>query len=66
MRLESGDLLVFGGPARMIFHSVAKIHPNTAPPELIRATGLRPGRLNLTFRQFKAAAGAGPGTAGGR
>ncbi|GIL84065.1 hypothetical protein Vretimale_11035 [Volvox reticuliferus] len=61
VRLESGDLLVFGGPGRMIFHSVSKVHPNTAPPELVRATGLRPGRLNLTFRQYRALTG-GPGT----
>ena len=26
MRLESGDLLAFGGPSRMCFHGVAKCH----------------------------------------
>jgi alkylated DNA repair dioxygenase AlkB len=51
--LESGDLLVFGGPARMVFHGVSQIHANTAPQQLVEATGLRPGRLNLTFREFK-------------
>ena len=50
LRLESGDALVFGGAARMAFHGVPRIHAGTAPPELLAATGLRPGRLNLTFR----------------
>ncbi|KAG2487350.1 hypothetical protein HYH03_014064 [Edaphochlamys debaryana] len=54
VRLESGDLLVFGGPSRMLFHAVPKIHPHTAPAELVRGCGLRPGRLNLTFRQYSA------------
>ncbi|KAK3244407.1 hypothetical protein CYMTET_45977 [Cymbomonas tetramitiformis] len=51
--LESGDLLVFGGPARLLYHGVPTIHPKTAPPALVTRTGLRPGRLNLTFREFK-------------
>ncbi|PNH00684.1 Alpha-ketoglutarate-dependent dioxygenase AlkB, partial [Tetrabaena socialis] len=54
VRLESGDVLVFGGPGRMIFHSVARVLPHTAPKQLLDATGLRPGRLNLTFRQYRA------------
>lgn len=49
--LESGDVLIFGGPSRMIFHGVPFIHPQTAPPWLIENTDLRPGRINLTFRQ---------------
>ncbi len=51
VRLDSGDALVFGGPARMLFHSVPAIYPGTAPEQLLAATGLRPGRLNLTIRQ---------------
>ncbi|CAH9103195.1 unnamed protein product [Cuscuta europaea] len=49
--LESGDVLIFGGKSRHIFHGVKSIIPDTAPvlPEGIKA--LRPGRLNLTFRQ---------------
>lgn len=50
--LESGDVLIFGGPARMIFHGVPHIHPHTAPSWLINKTNMRPGRLNLTFRQL--------------
>lgn len=43
--LRSGDLFVFGGPARLAFHGVPRVHPGTAPPEL----GLE-GRLNITLR----------------
>jgi alkylated DNA repair dioxygenase AlkB len=49
--LESGDLLVFGGAARMVYHGVAQVHSGTAPQQLVQQTGLRPGRLNLTFRE---------------
>lgn len=45
--LESGDAFVFGGPARLRYHGVAKILPHTARPELKLA-----GRFNLTFRQY--------------
>jgi alkylated DNA repair protein (DNA oxidative demethylase) len=45
--LESGDVFVFGGPARLRYHGVSRILPGTAPPEL----GER-GRVNLTFRRF--------------
>ncbi|CAL9371056.1 alpha-ketoglutarate-dependent dioxygenase AlkB family protein [Streptomyces sp. enrichment culture] len=43
--LRSGDLFVFGGPSRLAYHGVPRVHPGTAPPEL----GLT-GRLNLTLR----------------
>ncbi|KAK8663628.1 hypothetical protein V6N13_083437 [Hibiscus sabdariffa] len=46
--LESGDVLLFGGESRMVFHGV----PSSAPEPLKAKTGLRQGRLNLTFRQF--------------
>jgi DNA alkylation damage repair protein AlkB len=45
--LRSGDAFVFGGPSRLRYHGVARIEPNTAPPEL----GME-GRFNLTFRQY--------------
>jgi DNA alkylation damage repair protein AlkB len=45
--LESGDVFVFGGPARLRYHGVSKIIPGTAPTELALS-----GRLNLTFRQY--------------
>jgi alkylated DNA repair protein (DNA oxidative demethylase) len=47
LRLESGDAFVFGGPARLRYHGVSRIAPNTAPPAL----GLA-GRFNLTLRQY--------------
>lgn len=50
--LESGDVLIFGGKSRHVFHGVASIIPNSAPRMLLEETLLRPGRLNLTFRQF--------------
>jgi DNA oxidative demethylase len=45
--LESGDAFVFGGPARLRYHGVSRIVPDTAPPEFELA-----GRFNLTFRQY--------------
>jgi len=45
--LRSGDLLVFGGPTRRIYHGVPKVLTGTAPPGL----GLPPGRLSITIRQ---------------
>jgi DNA alkylation damage repair protein AlkB len=45
--LESGDAFVFGGPARLRYHGVTRIVPQTAPPELAMT-----GRFNLTFRQY--------------
>jgi alkylated DNA repair protein (DNA oxidative demethylase) len=45
--LESGDVFVFGGPARLRYHGVSRIVPGTAPAPL----GLD-GRYNLTFRRY--------------
>jgi len=47
--LESGDVLVFGGPSRMILHTVQKIIKNTCPLELNMSPFI--GRFNLTFRE---------------
>ena len=43
--LESGDILVFGGPARKMFHGVDKILAGTST--LLSP----PGRINLTLRR---------------
>jgi alkylated DNA repair protein (DNA oxidative demethylase) len=43
LRLEHGDVVVWGGPSRMVFHGVAPIAPGYHP-----LVGAR--RLNLTFR----------------
>jgi len=45
--LKSGDAFVFGGPARLNYHGVAKILAGSAPAGL----GFE-GRINLTFREF--------------
>ncbi|MFH8467769.1 alpha-ketoglutarate-dependent dioxygenase AlkB [Streptomyces sp. NPDC017991] len=45
VELRSGDLFVFGGPARLAHHGVPRVHADTAPREL----GLT-GRLNITLR----------------
>lgn len=45
--LESGDVFVFGGPARLRYHGVTGIQPGSAPAGLPFE-----GRLNLTFRKF--------------
>ena len=47
LRLRSGDLLVFGGPARRVYHGVPKVYDDTGPHDL----GLPPGRLSLTIRE---------------
>lgn len=51
LQLESGDVLIFGGPSRNVFHGVTAIDTTTAP-NLLQHINLRPGRLNLTFRQY--------------
>lgn len=50
--LESGDVLIFGGKSRHIFHGVTAIKTRTAPMTLLDETHMRPGRLNLTFREY--------------
>jgi DNA oxidative demethylase len=47
VELESGDLFVFGGPARLAYHGVPKTVPGSGRPE----TGLSTGRLNITLRE---------------
>lgn len=51
IELRSGDLLVFGGANRRIFHGVPKVHATTAPAGHSRQLGLPPGRLSITLRQ---------------
>ncbi|KAK7354888.1 hypothetical protein VNO80_20456 [Phaseolus coccineus] len=51
LQLESGDVLIFGGPSRNVFHGVTAIDKASAP-NLLQHINLRPGRLNLTFRQY--------------
>lgn len=46
IELASGDLFVFGGPARFAYHGVPKVFPGTAP----EGCGLSTGRINITLR----------------
>jgi len=46
VRLESGDVYLFGGESRLLWHGVTRILPRTSPPSL----RLIPGRLNVTLR----------------
>lgn len=50
-RLQSGDVLVLGGAARLSFHGVDRIYPETST--LLR----QPGRINLTLRRVTRADG---------
>jgi alkylated DNA repair protein (DNA oxidative demethylase) len=45
IRLRSGDLVVFGGPARLAFHGIDRVFPSTS---MLVPRG---GRLNLTLRR---------------
>ena len=47
VKLESGDVFVFGGRWRMMVHSVLQILPKTRPTALRMPHA---GRLNVTFR----------------
>jgi alkylated DNA repair protein (DNA oxidative demethylase) len=42
LELASGDVIAFGGPARLAFHGIDRIRPGTSR--------LLPGRLSLTLR----------------
>lgn len=45
LRLESGDAVVLGGPARLAYHGVDRIYPGTST--LLK----QGGRINLTLRR---------------
>ena len=47
LELESGDLVVFGGPSRFCYHGVTRVLPGTADPRL-EVDG---ERYNLTIRE---------------
>lgn len=47
IELQSGDLLVFGGPSRRIYHGVPKVYEGTGPRDI----RLPPGRLSITIRE---------------
>jgi alkylated DNA repair protein (DNA oxidative demethylase) len=45
LKLASGDVLTFGGPARLCFHGIDRVYPGTST--LLRDGG----RINLTLRR---------------
>jgi alkylated DNA repair protein (DNA oxidative demethylase) len=45
LELLSGDVVVMGGPARLVFHGVDRIYPGTS--DLLPYSG----RINLTLRR---------------
>ncbi|WP_182087267.1 alpha-ketoglutarate-dependent dioxygenase AlkB [Aureimonas sp. ME7] len=45
LRLSSGDVLVMGGPSRLVFHGIDRIYPGTST--LLKGEG----RINLTLRR---------------
>jgi alkylated DNA repair protein (DNA oxidative demethylase) len=47
IELESGDLVVFGGASRRIYHGVPKVHDGSSPADV----GLPAGRLSITIRE---------------
>lgn len=49
LKLQSGDVLVFGGPARLAFHGIDRVHPGTST---LLPDG---GRINLTLRRVTGA-----------
>ncbi|MBB0990868.1 alpha-ketoglutarate-dependent dioxygenase AlkB, partial [Dietzia sp. SLG510A3-30A2] len=53
VRLESGDLVVFGGPSRMAFHGVPKVFDGSAPAWCREVLGAEPGRVNITLRETR-------------
>jgi len=46
LRLESGDVVLFGGASRQLWHGIGRVVPRTAPPSL----RMIPGRLELSLR----------------
>ena len=53
VRVESGDLVVFGGPSRSAFHGVPRVYDGTAPSWCAEVLGGRPGRVNITLRRTR-------------
>jgi len=50
VRLESGDVIVFGGPARNMVHALLQVHPQTSPAQLQFPQTPGVGRMSMTWR----------------
>jgi len=46
--LESGDVIIFGGPSRMILHSVPKVYGPETIPQFLQVKNFK-GRFNIGF-----------------
>ncbi len=55
LKLSSGDVVAFGGPARLAFHGVDRIYPG--PSSLLADWFPEGGRVNLTLRRVTLPAG---------
>jgi alkylated DNA repair protein (DNA oxidative demethylase) len=51
MRLHSGDVLVFGGPARLNFHGIDRVLHGSSQCLAQAPPFARGGRVNLTLRR---------------
>eukprot|EP00746_Dinoflagellata_sp_MGD_P139231 gnl/MRDRNA2_/MRDRNA2_72725_c0_seq1.p1 gnl/MRDRNA2_/MRDRNA2_72725_c0~~gnl/MRDRNA2_/MRDRNA2_72725_c0_seq1.p1 ORF type:complete len:314 (-),score=48.24 gnl/MRDRNA2_/MRDRNA2_72725_c0_seq1:214-1155(-) len=50
VRLESGDVIIFGGPARDLVHALLRVYPRTAPSDLQFPSPPGVGRISITWR----------------
>lgn len=50
VRLDSGDVIVFGGPARDLVHALIRVHRHTSPPALGFPAPPGAGRISVTWR----------------
>eukprot|EP00747_Dinoflagellata_sp_TGD_P012849 gnl/TRDRNA2_/TRDRNA2_122040_c0_seq1.p1 gnl/TRDRNA2_/TRDRNA2_122040_c0~~gnl/TRDRNA2_/TRDRNA2_122040_c0_seq1.p1 ORF type:complete len:152 (-),score=8.19 gnl/TRDRNA2_/TRDRNA2_122040_c0_seq1:68-523(-) len=50
VRLESGDVIVFGGRAQNLIHALLRVYPATAPAELTFPETPGRGRVSITWR----------------
>lgn len=50
VRLETGDVIVFGGPSRDLVHALLQVHPHTSPRELQFPENPGVGRISVTWR----------------
>ncbi|KAK1432496.1 hypothetical protein QVD17_09393 [Tagetes erecta] len=50
--LETGDVLIFGGKSRHIFHGVKELNSHSYHRQELPESKLTSGRLNLTLRQI--------------
>eukprot|EP00440_Ansanella_granifera_P075108 gb/GFBE01081509.1/.p1 GENE.gb/GFBE01081509.1/~~gb/GFBE01081509.1/.p1 ORF type:complete len:314 (+),score=42.13 gb/GFBE01081509.1/:1-942(+) len=50
VKLESGDVIVFGGRARDLIHAMLRVYEGTAPQQLVVPAQPGKGRISVTWR----------------